>query len=26
LPFNSEGMYRAWGYAGDTPTTGIYRE
>ncbi|MHC3037375.1 L-asparaginase, partial [Klebsiella pneumoniae] len=18
--------YRAWGYAGDTPTTGIYRE
>ncbi|EEJ7585863.1 L-asparaginase, partial [Salmonella enterica subsp. enterica serovar Thompson] len=20
------GMYRAWGYAGDTPTTGIYRE
>ncbi|EBQ0886436.1 hypothetical protein, partial [Salmonella enterica] len=25
-PFNSEGMYRAWGYAGDTPTTGIYRE
>lgn len=19
-------MYRAWGYAGDTPTTGIYRE
>ena len=24
LPFNSEGMYRAWGYAGDTPTTGIY--
>ncbi|EAX1798783.1 hypothetical protein PWI08_18725, partial [Salmonella enterica subsp. enterica] len=23
---NSEGMYRAWGYAGDTPTTGIYRE
>ncbi|EBQ0507774.1 L-asparaginase, partial [Salmonella enterica subsp. enterica] len=21
-----EGMYRAWGYAGDTPTTGIYRE
>ncbi|EAX1318425.1 L-asparaginase, partial [Salmonella enterica subsp. enterica] len=24
--FNSEGMYRAWGYAGDTPTTGIYRE
>ena len=26
LPFNSEGMYRAWGYAGDTPTTGIYWE
>lgn len=26
LPFNSEGMYRAWGYAGDTPNTGIYRE
>lgn len=26
LPFNSEGMYRARGYAGDTPTTGIYRE
>ena len=26
LPFNSESMYRAWGYAGDTPTTGIYRE
>lgn len=26
LLFNSEGMYRAWGYAGDTPTTGIYRE
>ncbi|MGH5362902.1 beta-aspartyl-peptidase [Citrobacter freundii] len=26
LPFYSEGMYRAWGYAGDTPTTGIYRE
>ena len=26
LPFNSEGMYRAWGYAGGTPTTGIYRE
>ena len=26
VPFNSEGMYRAWGYAGDTPTTGIYRE
>ncbi len=26
LPFNSEGMYRAWSYAGDTPTIGIYRE
>lgn len=26
LPFNSEGMYRAWGYAGDASTTGIYRE
>lgn len=26
LPFNSEGMYRAWGYAGDAPTPGIYRE
>mgnify|MGYP003282122543 CR=1 FL=1 len=26
LPFNCEGMYRAWGYAGDTPTPGIYRE
>ena len=26
LPFNSEGMYRAWGYAGDAPNTGIYRE
>ncbi|MBK3137678.1 L-asparaginase, partial [Escherichia coli] len=25
-PFNSEGMYRAWCYAGDTPTIGIYRE
>lgn len=23
LPFNSEGMYRAWGYAGDEPSTGI---
>ncbi|MEZ1649444.1 hypothetical protein, partial [Enterobacter hormaechei] len=22
----SEGMYRAWGYAGDEPSTGIYRE
>lgn len=26
LPFNSEGMYRARCYAGDTPTIGIYRE
>nr|WP_314520546.1 beta-aspartyl-peptidase [uncultured Lelliottia sp.] len=26
LPFNSEGMYRAWGYAGDAHSTGIYRE
>ncbi len=26
LPFNSEGMYRAWGYAGDELSTGIYRE
>ncbi|MCU6670759.1 beta-aspartyl-peptidase [Enterobacteriaceae bacterium H4N4] len=26
LPFNSEGMYRAWGYAGDAPSIGIYRE
>jgi beta-aspartyl-peptidase (threonine type) len=26
LSFNSEGMYRAWGYAGDEPSTGIYRE
>ena len=26
LPFNSVGMYRAWAYAGDTPTIGIYRE
>ncbi|WP_371975214.1 beta-aspartyl-peptidase [Lelliottia nimipressuralis] len=26
LPFNSEGMYRAWGYTGDAPSTGIYRE
>lgn len=25
LPFNSEGMYRAYAYAGDTPTVGIYR-
>ncbi|AUU90081.1 beta-aspartyl-peptidase [Enterobacteriaceae bacterium ENNIH3] len=26
LPFSSEGMYRAWGYAGDAPSVGIYRE
>nr|WP_318382231.1 beta-aspartyl-peptidase [uncultured Enterobacter sp.] len=26
LPFNSEGMYRAYGYVGDTPSVGIYRE
>jgi beta-aspartyl-peptidase (threonine type) len=26
LPFNSEGMYRAWGYAGDASSVGIYRE
>jgi len=26
LPFNCEGMYRAWGYAGDAPNVGIYRE
>lgn len=25
MPFNSEGMYRAYAYAGDTPTVGIYR-
>jgi beta-aspartyl-peptidase (threonine type) len=25
LPFNSEGMYRAYAYAGDTSTVGIYR-
>ncbi|MFK3660079.1 beta-aspartyl-peptidase [Scandinavium sp. NPDC088450] len=25
LPFNSEGMYRAYAYAGDTPSVGIYR-
>ncbi|EPH0093743.1 beta-aspartyl-peptidase [Pluralibacter gergoviae] len=25
LPFNSEGMYRAYAYAGDEPTVGIYR-
>jgi len=26
LPFNCEGMYRAYGYAGDAPSVGIYRE
>lgn len=26
LPFNSEGMYRAYAYAGDTPSVGIYRD
>lgn len=26
LPFNSEGMYRAWGYAGAKPVTAIGRE
>ncbi|WP_409309865.1 isoaspartyl peptidase/L-asparaginase family protein [Pectobacterium sp. B1J-3] len=25
LPFNSEGMYRGYGYAGDAPWVGIYR-
>lgn len=25
LPFNSEGMYRGYGYVGDTPWVGIYR-
>jgi len=25
MPFNSEGMYRAWACAGDTPSVGIYR-
>ncbi|MEW5559947.1 beta-aspartyl-peptidase [Enterobacter asburiae] len=25
LPFNSEGMYRAYAYAGDTSSVGIYR-
>jgi beta-aspartyl-peptidase (threonine type) len=25
LPFNSEGMYRGFGYVGDAPTIGIYR-
>ncbi|KAB8313156.1 beta-aspartyl-peptidase [Erwinia endophytica] len=26
LPFNSEGMYRGYGYVGDEPSVGIYRE
>ena len=26
MPFNSEGMYRGFGYAGDAPCVGIYRE
>ncbi|SCC60854.1 Asparaginase [Kosakonia oryziphila] len=26
LPFNSEGMYCAWGYASDAPNVGIYCE
>lgn len=26
LPFNSEGMYRAFAFAGDAPSIGIYRE
>ena len=26
LPFNSEGMYRGFGYVGDAPNVGIYRE
>jgi len=26
LPFNSEGMYRGYGYVGDEPNVGIYRE
>lgn len=25
LPFNSEGMYRAYGWVGDNPSVGIYR-
>ena len=25
LPFNSEGMYRGYGYVGDAPSVGIYR-
>jgi beta-aspartyl-peptidase (threonine type) len=26
LPFNSEGMYRGYGYVGDAPNVGIYRD
>jgi len=26
LPFNSEGMYRGFGYVGEAPNVGIYRE
>lgn len=26
LPFNSEGMYRGYGYVGEAPNIGIYRE
>jgi len=26
LPFNSEGMYRGYGYVGDAPNIGIYQE
>lgn len=26
LPFNSEGMYRGYGYVGETPVVGIYGE
>ncbi|SFQ96200.1 beta-aspartyl-peptidase (threonine type) [Enterobacter sp. kpr-6] len=26
LPFNSEGMYRGYGYVNDAPSVGIYRE
>lgn len=26
MPFNSEGMYRGYGYVGDAPCVGIYRE
>lgn len=26
LPFNSEGMYRGYGYVGDAPSVGIYRD